>query len=186
MKHDSLRKQPSFLAACHLGCFARRDVCTSTTEIPYWWRKIYPESASEFWLVDTVVIVLAIVYERQAKCKRSYGSNVNAMDLPQYSPFSWNIFFFGKGIWVLLELVRRRKQNFTIIDQERHLKLNKLTFGALWLPDLLCKHWFTSSVWYFCRWCVDFPSGETSLAKRSEEGRLFLQARDMNVLFLSL
>ena len=85
--------------------------------------------------------------------KRQTVTWVNAMDLLQYSPFSrfsWNIFFFGRGIWVLQELVRRRKQNFTIIDR-RDIKLNRLTFGALWLPDILCKHWFTSSVWYFCR-----------------------------------
>ena len=52
------------------------------------------------------------------------------MDLLQYSPFSWNIFFFGRGIWVLLELVRRRKQNFTIIDQERH-KIEQIN---IWSP----------------------------------------------------
>ena len=75
-------------------------------------------------------IVLAIVYEGQTKGKRSHGSNVNAMDLLQYSPFSWNIFFFGRGIWVLLELVRRRKQNFTIIDQERH-KIEQIN---IWSP----------------------------------------------------
>ena len=30
------------------------------------------------------------------------------------------IFFFRKGIWVLLELVHSRTQNFTKIDQEKH------------------------------------------------------------------
>ena len=62
--------------------------------------------------------------------KRQTVTWVNAMDLLQYSPFSWNIFFFGRGIWVLLELVRRRKQNFTIIDQERH-KIEQIN---IWSP----------------------------------------------------
>ena len=33
------------------GLFARRDVSASATEIPYWWRKICPESGQELWLV---------------------------------------------------------------------------------------------------------------------------------------
>ena len=45
------------------------------------------------------------------------------------------------------------------------------------LPDLLCKHWFTSSVWNFCCWGADVPRGETYLEGRSEEKRLFSQAR---------
>ena len=62
--------------------------------------------------------------------KRQTVTWVNEMDLLQYRPFSWNIFFFGRGIWVLLELVRRRKQNFTIIDQERH-KIEQIN---IWSP----------------------------------------------------
>ena len=31
-----------------------------------------------------------------------------------------------------------------------------------WLPDLLCKHWITSSVWNFCCWVTDVPPHETS------------------------
>ena len=45
------------------------------------------------------------------------------------------------------------------------------------LPDLLCKHWFTSSVWNFCCWGADVPPGETYLEGRSKEKRLFSQAR---------
>ena len=41
------------------------------------------------------------------------------MNLLQNSQYSWNIFLFRKSIWVLLELVRRRTQNFTLIDQEK-------------------------------------------------------------------
>ena len=31
--------------------------CDSVTEIPHWWRKIYPESGQKRWLVDGVVTV---------------------------------------------------------------------------------------------------------------------------------
>ena len=36
---DSLRKHPFLLALRRWGRFARRNVCDSETEIPYWWRK---------------------------------------------------------------------------------------------------------------------------------------------------
>ena len=58
----------------------------------------------------------------------------------------------------------------------RHVKLDKFTFGTPWLPDLLSKHWFASSVWNFCRWVADVPPHETSPAAKSEEKRMFSQA----------
>ena len=58
----------------------------------------------------------------------------------------------------------------------RNLKFNKFAFGSLWLPYLLRKHWFTSSVSNFCRWVADVPQRETSPAARNEEKRLFSQA----------
>ena len=51
----SLRKQPFLLALRRWGRFARRNVCDSATEIPYWWRKICPESGHKRWLDDRVV-----------------------------------------------------------------------------------------------------------------------------------
>ena len=56
--------------------------------------------------------------------------------------------------------------NTTLLSKStrRNVKLNKFAFGAPWLPDLLCKHWFTSSVWNFCRWVADVPPRETSLS----------------------
>ena len=51
----SLRKRPFLLALRRWGRFARRNVCDSATEIPYWWRKICPESGQKRWLVDGVV-----------------------------------------------------------------------------------------------------------------------------------
>ena len=59
----------------------------------------------------------------------------------------------------------------------RHVKLDKFVFGTPWLADLLCKHWFASSVWNFCRWVADVPPRETSPEAKSEEKRMFSQAR---------
>ena len=57
----------------------------------------------------------------------------------------------------------------------RNVKLKKFVFGSLWLPDLLCKHWFTSSVWNFCRWVADVVPCEKSPAGRSGQKRLYSQ-----------
>ena len=52
------------------------------------------------------------------------------MNQLQNSQYSWNILFFRKPIWVLLELVRRRSQNFIVIDQEKH----KIKAIYIWTP----------------------------------------------------
>ena len=75
----------------------------------------------------------------------------------------WKVVFSRRSIWVLLELIRRWTQHFSKIDQET-CKLNKFAFGTPWLPDLLCKHRFTSSVWNFCRWVAEVPLREKSLS----------------------
>ena len=59
----------------------------------------------------------------------------------------------------------------------KHVKLHKFIFGTPWLPDLLCKHLFASSVWNFCCWVADVPPRETFPAAKSEEKRMFSQAR---------
>ena len=64
----------------------------------------------------------------------------------------------------------------------RHLKLNKFAFGTPWLPDLLCKHWFTSSVWNFCPWVADVPPRETSFSG-DERGETSVVRRLMITLF---
>ena len=51
----SLRKHPFLLALRRRGRFAQRNVWDSATEIPYWWRKICPESGQKRWLVNRVV-----------------------------------------------------------------------------------------------------------------------------------
>ena len=58
----------------------------------------------------------------------------------------------------------------------RHAKLEKFIFGTPWLPDLLYKHWFASSVWNSCPWVTDVPPRETFPATKSEEKRMFSQA----------
>ena len=71
----------------------------------------------------------------------------------------------------------------------RHVKLDKFVFGTPWLPDLLCKHWFASSVWNFCRWVADVPPRETSPAAKRELGicqpRGHLPAFDTHVVSFS-
>ena len=64
----------------------------------------------------------------------------------------------------------------------KHVKLDKFVFGIPWLPDLLCKHWFASSVWNFCHWVADVPPRETSPVAKSKEKRMFSQAS----LFISV
>ena len=64
------------------------------------------------------------------------------------------------------------------------LKLDKFIFGTPWLPNLLCKHWFASSVWNLCCWVADVPPCETSPAAKSEEERMFPQARQPVLSFL--
>ena len=60
----------------------------------------------------------------------------------------------------------------------RNVKSNKFAFGTLWLPDLLCKHWYTcvSSIRNFCHWVANILPCKTSPVARSEEKRLFSQA----------
>ena len=72
----------------------------------------------------------------------------------------------------------------------RNIKLNKFAFGTPWLLDLLCKHWFTSSVWNFCHWVADVPPCETSSTTRSKEWQLFyylsLSSLSLTPYFLDL
>ena len=108
--------------------------------------------------------VLAFVCKWQTKDKRLQRSNVNAMNLQQNSQYLWNRVFSRSSIWFLLERIRRWPQHFTKIDQEKRKIEVKFAFGTPWLPDLLWKHWFKSSVWNFCRWVEDIPHRETSLS----------------------
>ena len=118
-------------------------------------------------------IVLAIVYKQQTEDK---GPNENVMNLLQKGQYSWNIAEVAfKFCWSSFA-----EEHKTLPESTRRIqKSNKFSFGTPWLSDLLCKHWFTSSVWNFCRWDTDVPLGETSaLAARSKERLLFSQASE--------
>ena len=94
------------------------------------------------------------------------------MNLLQNSIYFRNIFFFRKN-WSLFAVEHKTYHN----PPEKNIKSNKYTFGAPWLLDLLSyKHWFTSSIRNFCHWSTDVPSDEKSLATRSKEKQLYLQA----------
>ena len=58
----SLRKHPFLLTLRWWGRFTWRNVCDSATEIPYWWRKICPESSQKHWLVDGVVTLFELLF----------------------------------------------------------------------------------------------------------------------------
>ena len=64
------------------------------------------------------------------KRQRPQRSKVNVMNLLQNSQYSWNIFLFRKSIWVLLELARKKTQNFTLIEQEKQ----KIKQIYIWNP----------------------------------------------------
>ena len=87
------------------------------------------------------------------------------MNLSENSQFSLNIFLFRRRNWVLLELVRRRTQNSTKLDQEEQ-KIEQICFLPRDYRQL--KHWFTSSAWNLCRWRAYVSPGETSQAARRD------------------
>ena len=62
--------------------------------------------------------------------------------------------FSRRSVWVLPELVGRWTQHLTKIDQKTR-KIGQICIWNPWLPNLLCKHWFASSVWNFCCWVAD-------------------------------
>ena len=113
-------------------------------------------------------IVLAIVYKWQTKDKRLQKVKCKRDESLENSQYLWNnIVFSRSSIWVLLELIRRWTQRFTKIDQEKR----KTEQICIWNPmttGWLCKHWFTSLVWNFCRWVADVPVKRPSAAMREE------------------
>ena len=88
-------------------------------QIPYWWCKICLESGHKLWLVN--VVLLCIVFEWQTKDRRPQRSNVNAMNLLQNSQYLWNIFFFRRSIWVLLELFLEEHKTYMYHNQPGEL-----------------------------------------------------------------
>ena len=97
-------------------------------------------------------IIFAIVYEWRTKDKRPQRRNERRW----ISDKIVNIWVFWSSF--------ADEHNTLPKSTRRNVKLNKFAFGTPWLPDLLCKHWFTSSAWNFCRWVADVPPRETSLS----------------------
>ena len=110
----------------------------------------------------------------KVKCKREEYLTKQSMFV-EYSLLSKDKAF--EFCWCLLA----DEHNSSPKSTRRHIKLGKFIFGAPWLLDLLCKHWFASSVWNFCCWVADIPPRETSLAVKSEEKRMFSQATNFFV-----
>ena len=108
-----------------------------------------------------------IVYKWQTKDKKPQSSNVNAMNLLQNS---------------------RWTQTFTKIDQMKH----KIKQICIWNPihdsqiNDWCKHWFTLSVWHFCRWSADVSPGKMSQGTRSMKKWLLLMPISIIDLVVSL
>ena len=57
-------------------------------------------------------------------------------------------------------------------------------FGTEGLPNLLCKHASTSSVWNFYHWVKEVPLSKTSQATRSKEKWPFSQANSLPTNFI--
>ena len=77
---------------------------------------------------------------------------------------------------ILLELFADEHNTFPK-STRRNVKLNKFAFRTPWLPDILCKHWFLSSVWNFCHhWVAGIPPCESS--KKQGQTAAFAGYRD--------
>ena len=74
------------LIACENRCFssliatgvrfAKRNVCDSVTEIPYWWCKICPESGHKRWLDVRVVILFHPLFTNDSQKTRGYKAHI--------------------------------------------------------------------------------------------------------------
>ena len=131
---DSLRKQLSLLVPRRKGRFARRNICASAKATPHWWSKISLESGQELRFLDALVNLLLLLFTNDRQETNDHKGETKMRWIyntkQSKSQSSWNIFVFRRSIWVLLELVRRRKQNVTIIDQEKH----KIEQICVWNP----------------------------------------------------
>ena len=92
MKKNVLEEEDFWELACEnshfsslliVGCFVRRKVCNSVTEILYWWRKVCLESGQKRWLVNRVVTFFQLLFmnDRTTKDRRPQRSNINTMNL---------------------------------------------------------------------------------------------------------
>ena len=86
------------------------------------------------------------------------------MNLQQNSQYLWNIVFSQEEAFEFCWSSFADEHNTFPKSTRRNVTLNKFAFGTPWLPDLLSKHRFTSSVWNICRWVADVPPREKSLS----------------------
>ena len=131
---SNLRKHPFLLALRCWGRFARRNVCDSTTEIPYWWCKICPKSGQKRLLVDGVVTLFQLLFTNDSldrqKTKGHRGQMLMWRISNKNSQYLLNIVFSRRSIWILLELFGRWTQHFTKIYQKTH----KIGQSYIWNP----------------------------------------------------
>ena len=117
--------------SCLSSFLAVRDVLLGgtsapqrNTATPHWWSKISLESGQELRFLDALVNLLLLLFTNDRQQTNDHKGETKMRWIyntkQSKSQSSWNIYFFRRSIWVLLELVRRRTQNVTIIDQEKH------------------------------------------------------------------
>ena len=144
--------------------------------------KICPESGHKRWLdvgyINCSSHCLRMTDKREKATKVIYK---HAESITKQSIFvEYCIFWVYSSLEEALSFDGARSQMNTIITSlkstKRKVKLKKFASGTPWLRDLLRKHWFTSSVWKFCRWVADVPAREMSQVARSEKKRLFSEA----------
>ena len=106
-----------FFLACEYSRFslplAAKDVSpggTSATQRQKFHTDVVKSVLNLVRLVDVVVILFYLLFELNDTQKTSGHNvkNVSVMNQLQNSQYSYNIFFFRKPIWVLLELFRKR------------------------------------------------------------------------------
>ena len=62
-------------------------------------------------------------------------------------------------------------------SSRRNTKVNKFPYRTPWLPDFLCNHWFTSSLWNFCCWGPDIPPSQMSFRQGAKRDIAFSSFR---------
>ena len=144
-----------------LGMFHEEEHLSK--EIPYWWCKICPESGHMrcLWTTD----------------KRQKATKVKCKCAEPITK-----------LWIFVEYILLQKKHLSFAGACSQMNTTlyqnlpgetqnwtNFAFGTPWLPDLLYKHWFMSSVWYFCCWVADVPPHQISPAVRSGEKWLFPQ-----------
>ena len=124
--------QPFPLFRCHLGRFARRNVCALATEIPYWWHKICPESGQELWLVHIVIILFYLLSRNDRQntkghkckwgCKRDEFTRKQSSQVfyKKASEFCWSSFAV--------------EHKTLPLSTRRNINSNKFTPGTPWNP----------------------------------------------------